>query len=63
MRDKNPLNRRTEAVDAKGFKAVTKSVKPVAKDTNKTRRPKMKAGEQIATESPKKPHKGKSKHY
>ena len=38
MRDKNPYNRREEAVTKKAMKSVAKSVKPVAKDTNKTRR-------------------------
>lgn len=38
-KDKNPYMRREEKVTAKAFKAVAKSVKPVAKDTNKTRRP------------------------
>jgi hypothetical protein len=38
MRDKNPYNRREEAVTKKAIKSVDKSVKPVAKDTNKTRR-------------------------
>jgi hypothetical protein len=36
--DKSPYNRRNEAVTAKAFKSVKKSVDPVAKDTNKTRR-------------------------
>ena len=36
--DKNPYNRRAEKDDKKAFKSVNKSVKPVAKDTNKTRR-------------------------
>jgi hypothetical protein len=38
-KDKNPLDRRSEKVTEKAFKSVSKSVKPVAKDTNKTRRP------------------------
>ena len=38
MRDKNPLNRREQVVAKKAMKSVEKSVKPVAKDTNKTRR-------------------------
>ena len=37
--DKNPYNRHEEKVAKKAFKSVAKSVKPVAKDTNKTRRP------------------------
>lgn len=36
--DKSPYNRRAEKDDKKAFKSVNKSVKPVAKDTNKTRR-------------------------
>jgi hypothetical protein len=36
--DENPYDRRNEKVTKKAFKAVAKSVKPVAKDTNKTRR-------------------------
>lgn len=36
--DKSPYNRREEASTDKAFKSVSKSVKPVAKDTNKTRR-------------------------
>jgi hypothetical protein len=36
--DKNPYDRREEAVTKRAFRAVEKSVKPVAKDTNKTRR-------------------------
>lgn len=38
-KDENPFDRRSEKVTKKAFKSVTKSVKPVAKDTNKTRRP------------------------
>lgn len=40
--DKDPYDRREEKVTKKGFKSVEKSVKPVAKDTNKTRRPRKK---------------------
>lgn len=40
--DKNPYNRRGEKITEKAFKSVSKSVKPVAKDTNKTRRPRKK---------------------
>lgn len=34
----NPFNKKEEKNDAKSFKKTEKSVKPVAKDTNKTRR-------------------------
>ena len=37
-KDKSPYMRREETVKYKAFKSVGKSVKPVAKDTNKTRR-------------------------
>lgn len=37
--DKSPYDRREEKVTKKAFKSLAKSVKPVAKDTNKTRRP------------------------
>jgi hypothetical protein len=36
--DENPYDRRGEKITKKAFKSVEKSVKPVAKDTNKTRR-------------------------
>lgn len=36
--DRNPFKRHEEKVTRKAFKSVEKSVKPVAKDTNKTRR-------------------------
>lgn len=36
--DKDPYDRRAEKDTRKAFKSVDKSVKPVAKDTNKTRR-------------------------
>lgn len=36
--DKDPYDRRGEKITDKAFKSVGKSVKPVAKDTNKTRR-------------------------
>lgn len=36
--DKNPYDRHEEKVTKRAFKSVNKSVKPVAKDTNKTRR-------------------------
>lgn len=38
MEDKSPYNKRAEKDTKKAFKAVGKSVKPVADDTNKTRR-------------------------
>lgn len=41
--DKDPYDRREEKVTNKAFKSVEKSVKPVAKDTNKTRRKETKA--------------------
>lgn len=40
--DKNPYDRRSEKITNKAFKSVEKSVKAVAKDTNKTRRPRKK---------------------
>jgi hypothetical protein len=55
--DKDPYDRRNEAVTKKGFKAVEKSVKPVAKDTNKTRRKEtMKRKESPITIKNGKPH-------
>lgn len=36
--DKSPYNRREEESMGKAFKSVERGVKPVAKDTNKTRR-------------------------
>jgi hypothetical protein len=36
--DKSPYNRREESSMNKAFKSVERGVKPVAKDTNKTRR-------------------------
>jgi hypothetical protein len=39
---KSPYDRREEAITEKAFKSTEKSVKPVAKDTNKTRRPRKK---------------------
>lgn len=36
--DENPYDRRGEKITKRAFKSVTKSVAPVAKDTNKTRR-------------------------
>lgn len=41
--DKNPYDRRGEKITDKAFKKVEKSVKPVAKDTNKTRRKETRA--------------------
>jgi hypothetical protein len=51
-RDKDPYDRREDKVTAKAFKSVDKSVKPVAKDTNKTRR-KMVLPTATGTRSPK----------
>lgn len=39
---KSPYNQREEGVTKKAFKSVKHSVEPVAKDTNKTRRPRIK---------------------
>lgn len=36
--DRNPYDRREEKIADKAFKSVSQSVKPVSKDTNKTRR-------------------------
>jgi hypothetical protein len=41
--DKSPYKRLEEDKTKKAFKSVNKSVKPVAKDTNKTRRKETKA--------------------
>lgn len=68
--DKDPYDRRGEKITDKAFKSVEKSVKPVAKDTNKTRRKTTRArivGETVKKEKPvsnlkkdmKKPMKGK----
>lgn len=54
--DKNPFNRRAEEIKKKAFKSVEKSVKPVAKDTNKTRRKETKerkTGPTVADVKPK----------
>lgn len=54
--DKSPYNRREEKVADKAFKSVKKSVDPVAKDTNKTRRKTTKSriiGETVSAEKPK----------
>lgn len=53
--DKSPYNRRGEKITAKAFKSVDKSVKPVAKDTNKTRRKMTRErliGDTVPTEKP-----------
>ena len=50
--DKSPYNRRAEKDDKKAFKKQTKAVKPVAKDTNKTRR-KIEKPTKEGTRSPK----------
>ena len=53
--DKSPYNRRGEAVTKKAFKSVERGVKPVARDTNKTRRKTTRArtvGETVKTEMP-----------
>jgi len=52
MRDKNAFNRQEQAVAKKAMKSVEKSVKPVAKDTNKTRRKVVKPTV-VGTRSPK----------
>lgn len=54
-KDKSPFMRREEAITSKAFKAVDKSVKAVAKDTNKTRRKTTKSrivGETVKKEKP-----------
>jgi hypothetical protein len=54
-KEKNPYDRRSEVVTKKAFKSVEKGVKPVAKDTNKTRRKITKArivGETVKKEKP-----------
>ena len=59
-KDKSPYNRREEKDDKKAFKVTSKSVKPVAKDTNKTRRKMVKpteTGEKIKMHSPVSGHK------
>ena len=48
-KDKNPYDRREENITDKAFKSVEKSVSPVAKDTNKTRRKETKARIEGAT--------------
>jgi hypothetical protein len=41
--DKSPYMRRSEKDTVEAFKSVERGVKPVAKDTNKTRRPETRA--------------------
>lgn len=53
--DKNPYDRRGEAITKKAFKSVERGVKPVARDTNKTRRKTTRArtvGETVKKEQP-----------
>lgn len=53
--DKNPYDRRAEKDTKKAFKSVEQGVKPVARDTNKTRRKTTRArtvGETVKTERP-----------
>jgi len=53
--DRSPYNRREESSMSKAFKSVEKGVKPVAKDTNKTRRKETRArkvGETVKTVKP-----------
>lgn len=50
--DRSPYNRHEDKAMNKAFKSVEKSVKPVAKDTNKTRRKMVKPTEE-GTRSPK----------
>lgn len=53
--DKSPYLKRQEKVTEKAFKSVEKSVKPVARDTNKTRRKETKkriVGDTVKTEKP-----------
>ena len=53
--DKSPYLRRQEKATEKAFKSVEKSVKPVARDTNKTRRKETKkriVGDTVKTEKP-----------
>lgn len=49
-----PYNKRSDEVAKKAFKATEKSVKPVAKDTNKTRR-KIVKPTAVGMKSPKAP--------
>lgn len=53
---KSPYNKREDKDTKKAFKSVAKSVKPVAKDTNKTRRKETRArlvGPTVKAEKPK----------
>jgi hypothetical protein len=52
----NPYNKREDKVAKKAFETTEKGVKPVAKDTNKTRRKETRArivGPTVKTEKPK----------
>ena len=54
-RDLDPYDRRGEKITSKAFKSVEKSVNPVAKDTNKTRRKTTReriVGETVPKEKP-----------
>lgn len=54
-KDKSPYMRREERDTAEAFKSVERGVKPVAKDTNKTRRKetmKRKEGHTVAAVKP-----------
>jgi hypothetical protein len=53
--DKSPYDRHEEKVTNKAFKSVEKSVKPVAKDTNKTRRKETMARKEAKTVASVKP--------
>lgn len=59
--DKNPYDRREEKDTAKAFKSVERGVKPVARDTNKTRRTETKARKVGATVKKEEPVSGKNK--
>ena len=53
--EKSPYLKREEKDSKKAFKSVEKSVKPVARDTNKTRRKETKrriTGDTVKTEKP-----------
>ena len=52
MRTKSPYNTRQRKDTDKAYASVEKSVKPVAKDTNKTRR-KIEKPTKVGTRSPK----------
>jgi hypothetical protein len=54
-KEKDPYDRRGEAITKKAFKSVERGVKPVARDTNKTRRKTTRArtvGETVKKEKP-----------